>query len=80
VNTELLGEISRVTGGRMRPSIEQLLSDKGSLVKERKQLWPYLLVLALLLNFLEVALRKGFFEALISWWGRKSLPWGRQPA
>ena len=81
VNTALLGEISRVTGGRLRPSIEQLLSDKGSIVKERKQLWPYLLVLALLLNFLEVALRKGFFEAIKSWWGSKSLPtWGRQAA
>jgi hypothetical protein len=50
-------------------------------VKEHKPLWPYLLIFALLLNFLEVALRKGFFEALISWWRRKSLPtWGRQAA
>ena len=31
VNTALLGEISRVTGGRMHPSIEQLLNDKGAL-------------------------------------------------
>ena len=61
VNTALLAEISRVTGGRMHPSIDQLLTDKGSLVRERKALWPYWLVLALVLNFLEVALRKGFF-------------------
>jgi hypothetical protein len=67
VNTALLNEISRVTGGRMHPSIDQLLNDRGSLVRERKPLWPYWLILALLLNFLEVALRKGFFERLASW-------------
>ena len=81
VNTTLLSEISRITGGRMRPSIEQLLTDKGSLVRQREALWPYWLILALLLNLLEVALRKGFFERLGSWWGQRSLPrWGRQPA
>jgi len=81
VNTTLLGEISRVTGGRMHPSIDQLLTDKGSLVRERKPLWPYWLILALLLNILEVALRKGFFERLVSWLRRRSLPgWNRQPA
>ena len=36
VNTALLGEISRVTGGRMHPSIDQVLTDKGSLVRERE--------------------------------------------
>jgi Ca-activated chloride channel homolog len=81
VNTALLGEISRVTGGRMHPSLDQLLNDRGSLVRERKALWPYWLILALLLNFLEVALRKGFFERLASWLSRQSLPrWRRQPA
>jgi len=81
VNTTLLGEISRVTGGRMHPSIDQLLTDKGSLVRERKPLWPYWLILALALNMLEVALRKGFFERLVSWLRRQSLlRWHRQPA
>ena len=81
VNTALLGEISRITGGRMRPSIDQLLNDKGSLVRERKALWPYWLILALVLNFLEVALRKGFFERLAAWMKRQSPPrWRRQPA
>jgi Ca-activated chloride channel homolog len=81
INTTLLSEISRVTGGRMHPSIDQLLTDKGSLVRERKPLWPYWLVLALALNLLEVALRKGFFERLASWLRRQSLPrWRRQPA
>ena len=81
VNTALLGEISRVTGGRMYPSIDQLLNDRGSVVRERVPLWPYLLVLALALNFLEVALRKGFFERLALWLSRQSPPrWRRQPA
>jgi len=71
-----------VTGGRMHPSMDQLLSDRGSLVRERKALWPYWLILALVLNFLEVALRKGFFERLASWL-RERAPffWNRrQPA
>ncbi len=81
VNTALLGEISRVTGGRIHPSIEQLLNDKGAMVRERQPLWPYWLVLALLLNLVEVALRKGFFERLSLWLRRHSLPrWNRQPA
>jgi hypothetical protein len=81
VNTALLGEISRVTGGRMHPSLDQLLNDRGAMVRERRALWPYWLILALFLNFVEVALRKGFFERLASWLRRHSLPrWHRQPA
>jgi len=81
VNTALLGEISRITGGRMRPSIAQLLSNKGASVRERSALWPYWLMLALLLNFLEVALRKGFFERLANWrTQRLAIPWKRQRA
>jgi len=81
VNTALLSEISRVTGGRIHPSMDQLLNDRGSLVRERKALWPYWLILALVLNLLEVALRKGFFERPVSWMRERSLlPWRRQPA
>jgi hypothetical protein len=81
VNTALLGEVSRVTGGRMRPSIDQVLTDRGALVRERSALWPYWLILALVLNFLEVALRKGFFERLATWLSKQSFPpWRRQPA
>ena len=81
VNTALLSEISRVTGGRMHPSIDELLNDRGSLVRERRALWPYWLILGLLLNFLEVALRKGFFERL-AFWLREHAPLSgnRQPA
>jgi Mg-chelatase subunit ChlD len=81
VNMALLGEISRVTGGRLHPSIDQLLNDKGAMVRERQPLWPYWLILALALNFVEVALRKGFFERLASWLRRRALPqWKRVPA
>ena len=81
VNTGLLSEISRVTGGQMRPSINQLLNERGSFVRERRALWPYWLMLALVINFLEVALRKGSFERLTSWLQRHSpLRSQRQPA
>jgi Ca-activated chloride channel family protein len=81
VNTPLLAEISRVTGGRIHPSIEQLLNNKGAMVRERQALWPYWLILALVLNFVEVALRKGFFERLATWARRQSFPrWRRQTA
>ena len=81
VNVALLGEISRVTGGRMHPSIDQVLTDNGTLVRARSSLWPYWLILALVLNFLEVALRKGFFERIKTWWNKQSFPgWRRQPA
>lgn len=80
VNTSLLSEISRVTGGAMHPSIDQLLNDKGAIVRERQPLWSYWLVLALFLNFVELGLRKGFFERLAAWLRRHSLPiWNRQP-
>ncbi|HXC30939.1 MAG TPA: VWA domain-containing protein [Verrucomicrobiae bacterium] len=81
VNTALLGEISRVTGGRVHPSIDQLLNNRGAMVRERQPLWPYWLILALFLNFVEVALRKGFFERLLTWLRRQRFPrWQRQPA
>jgi hypothetical protein len=58
-----------------------LLNEKGAMVRERQPLWSYWLILALLLNFVEVALRKGFFERLASGLRRHSLPrWHRQPA
>ena len=71
VNLPFLSEISRLTGGRVRPSIEQLLDPKGSLVSERQELWPYWLLLALVLDLFEVALRKGLFERVKQWWQRR---------
>jgi Ca-activated chloride channel homolog len=71
INAPLLTEISRVTGGRVEPTMAQLLDDKGSYVRERRPLWPYWLILALLLNFIEVAMRKGHFRRLTAWLQRR---------
>ena len=75
VNIELLRQISNLTGGRVFPTTAQLLDDKGSMVRERRALWPYWLVLALLLNFVEVAWRKGHFARLFSRLDRKAPSW-----
>jgi Ca-activated chloride channel family protein len=66
VNLTLLSEISRITGGRVHPSIDQLLAGGDSSSKEARSLWPFLLCIALMLNLLEVALRRGLFEQLVS--------------
>jgi len=71
INAPLLTEISRVTGGRVEPTMAQLLDQKGSYVRERRPLWPYWLVLALPLNFVEVAMRKGHFRRLGAWLQRR---------
>jgi Ca-activated chloride channel homolog len=72
INLSLLSEISRVTFGRVGPSINDLLTEKGSLVYQRQPLWAYFLILALILNFVEVALRKGFFMRVTSWLRRRA--------
>jgi Ca-activated chloride channel family protein len=68
INVPLLSELSRATGGKMEPTMAQLLDDRGTYVRERQPLWPYFLVVALLLNFIEVALRKGHFQRIVSWY------------
>jgi hypothetical protein len=62
VNLALLGEISRITGGRLNPSLAQLLNAQGSRVRQRMALWPYFVMLALALNFVEVAFRRGLMK------------------
>lgn len=64
INVELLRQISSVSRGAMNPTVDQLLDDEGTLVVERRPLWPYWLVVALAINFLEVAIRKGYFRRL----------------
>ena len=76
VNMELLRQISNLTGGRVFPTTAQLLDEKGSWVRERRPLWPYWLVLALLLNFVEVFGReKGSSSGLFSRLDRKAPSW-----
>jgi Ca-activated chloride channel homolog len=73
VNVPLLEEISRVTGGTVNPTMAQLLDERGSEGLESEPLWPYLLVLALFLDLIEVAWRKGHFDRLFSWF-RRAIP------
>jgi hypothetical protein len=70
VNVALLEEMARATGGGVNATSAQLLDRRGSQGFESEPLWPYLAVLALLLNFIELAWRKGHFAALIAWLGR----------
>ena len=67
VNLPLLAEIARITGGTVNPTAAQLLDERGSEGLESEPLWPYLLVLGILLDLIELAWRKGHFEKPISW-------------
>jgi uncharacterized membrane protein/uncharacterized protein YegL len=67
VNFPLLEEISRVTGGTVNPTVPQLLDQRGSESRQSQPLWPYLLVLALLLDLVELAWRKRHFDAPLAW-------------
>lgn len=73
VNVPLLEEIARATGGNVNPTVAQLLDERGSQGLQSEALWPYFLVLALLLDLFEVAWRKGHFEAVSSWM-RRAMP------
>jgi Ca-activated chloride channel homolog len=66
VNGTLLGEISRITGGRVRPSVDEILSGGDDSIKESRALWPYILGFALLLNLLELAIRRRIFESPVN--------------
>ena len=71
VNVALLEEMAHATGGTVNPTVAQLLDKNGSQGLQSEELWPFLLVLALLLNFFELAWRKGHFEAIVSWTRRR---------
>jgi hypothetical protein len=63
-NVEFLQEISRDTGGVFTPTFEQLFNENESVVR-KVQLWPYLAVIALLLYFLDLVLRRvRLFESI----------------
>jgi hypothetical protein len=59
--------------------VTQLLDPRGSQGLEVEPLWPYLLVLALLLNLFEVAWRKGHFEKALAWMRRRGPRVSAQP-
>ena len=78
VNVPLLEEISRLTGGLVNPTAEQLLDERGSNVREMTLLWPYWLGLALIIDFFELAWRKGHFDRLMAWIRRRRAPQHRR--
>jgi uncharacterized membrane protein/uncharacterized protein YegL len=57
-NDTLLKSIAQSTGGRFNPSVRQLFDSSGRYVDSTMRLWPGLLALAILLNLIELALRK----------------------
>jgi uncharacterized protein YegL len=57
-NDILLKSIAQSTGGRFNPSVRQLFDNNGRSIDSTMRLWPGLLALALLLNLIELAMRK----------------------
>ena len=55
---ELLQTISQATGGDFNPTVEDLFLDKNETTVLAKQLWPYLVTLALILFFVDILLRR----------------------
>jgi Ca-activated chloride channel homolog len=65
-NEALLKSIAQSTGGRFNPSVRQLFDSGGKYIDSTMRLWPGLLVIAVLLNLIELAMRKwrGILETI----------------
>jgi hypothetical protein len=65
-NEALLKSIAQSTGGRFNPSAGQLFDSGGKYIDSTMRLWPGLLAIAVLLNLIELAMRKwrGIIESL----------------
>ena len=63
----LLRTIAASTGGRTNPAPEELFSTGGRAVERWMDLWPLLLALAIALNMVELAARKGWLPVLGRW-------------
>ena len=65
-NEVLLRQIAKSTGGRFQPSVKDVFNAGGRSVPSSMELWPGLLALAILLNLVELFLRKwpGLLETL----------------
>ncbi|HEV2446193.1 MAG TPA: VWA domain-containing protein, partial [Candidatus Sulfopaludibacter sp.] len=65
-NESLLREVAAATGGRYNPSPRQVFDSGGRSTASVMRLWPELLALAIVLNLVELVLRKwkGLLEAL----------------
>ena len=65
-NEALLKSIAESTGGRFNPAPKQLFDSGGKYVDSTMRLWPGLLAIAVLLNLIELCMRKwrGILETL----------------
>ena len=65
-NEVLLRQIAKSTGGRFQPAVKDVFNAGGRSVPSSMELWPGLLALAILLNLVELFLRKwpGVLETL----------------
>jgi hypothetical protein len=54
----LLRQIASFTGGRFEPQVKEVFDAGGRWLPVKLQLWPGLLAAALVLNFVEVLLRR----------------------
>ncbi len=72
-NEALLKSIAQSTGGRFNPTAAQMFQTGGRYIDSSIRLWPGLLALAILLNLIELTLRKwrGILEGFR---GRKPAP------
>jgi Ca-activated chloride channel homolog len=57
-NEVLLRQIAKSTGGRFQPAIRDVFNAGGRSVPSSMELWPGLLALAILLNLIELVMRK----------------------
>ena len=75
-NEPLLRQIAASTGGHFNPAPKEIFNAGGRSIRSVMDLWPALLALALVLNLLELVLRKrkGLLEAL------RLKPAGQAPA
>ena len=65
-NEQILRQIASATGGHFNPAPGAVFDAAGRSIRSTMNLWPGLLVLAVLLNLAELILRKwkGVLEAL----------------
>ncbi len=65
-NEQLLRQVAAATNGRFQPTPRQVFQSGGRSTSSTMELWPVLLVLALLLNLAELVMRKskGLLESL----------------
>ena len=66
-NEDLMRSIAAATGGRSNPAPEEVFASDGRTIGRWMDLWPLLLVLAIVLNLVELLARKGWLPVLGRW-------------